>query len=87
MKVAIMPPRNSPQKVRLCQLPGSGVGQMRKGGARRVLSSSKSRMRPAVSPQAKTRNVMAGGTKQIPFAEMRQVVDGFATAVAGSSHV
>src|SRR5207344_2705036 len=84
MKVATMPPRNSPQKVRLCQLPGSGVGQMRKGGARRVRSSSRSRMRPAVSPQAKTRSVMAEGTKQIPFAEMRQVVDGFATAAGPS---
>jgi hypothetical protein len=30
---------------------------------------------------------MAGGTKQIPFAEMRQIVDGLAAAVAGSSQV
>jgi len=67
-------------------LPGSGVGQMRKGGARRVRSRNRSRMMPALSPQAKTRYVMAWGTNQIPFAEMRQVVDGFATAVAASSH-
>ena len=32
-KVASHAPRNRPQKVRLCQLPGSGVGQMRNGGA------------------------------------------------------
>jgi hypothetical protein len=37
-------------------------------------------MMPALRPQAKTRYVMAWGTNQIPFAEMRQVVDGFATA-------
>ena len=32
-RVAVMPPRNKLQNVRLCQLPGSGAGQTRKGGA------------------------------------------------------
>src|SRR5262249_25312329 len=86
-KIASQLPRNRPQKVRLCQLPGSGVGQMRKGGARRVRSSRRSRMSPAVNPQAKTKNVMAPGAKQIPFAKMRQAFDGFATPVVDRSQL
>ena len=67
-KVATMPPRNRPQKVRLCQLPGSGVGQMRKGGASRVRSSRRSSVTPAMRPAAKTKSVkdksiMARGQK------------------------
>ena len=56
-KVATMPPRNNPQKARLCQLPGSGVGQMRKGGAKRVRQQEKvedERRRQA--PQAKIKS-------------------------------
>src|SRR5215471_6518264 len=64
--------------MRLRQLPGSGVGQMRKGGTKSVQSRSRSRMSPAVSAQAKTGSVMARRANQIPFAEMRQAVDGFA---------
>src|SRR5262245_30539162 len=79
-KVASPAPRNSAQNVTLCQLPGSGVGQMRNGGASSVRSRKRSRMSPAVSPQADTTNVMVRGQDQIPFAVMRQVADGFATA-------
>ncbi len=50
-----MPPRNSPQKVRLCQLPGSGVGQMRKGGANSVRSSKKSSATPAAETRSEDR--------------------------------
>jgi len=49
-----MPLRNRPQKVRLCQLPGAGVGQMRKGGKKRVRNSSESRVRPTRRPAEKT---------------------------------
>ena len=52
-KVSDQPPRNKPQKVRLCQLPGSGVGQMRKGGANSVRRRRRSSVRPAMRPWRK----------------------------------
>src|SRR5262245_42530364 len=75
-----MPPRNNVQKVRLCQLPGSGVGQMRKGGARSVRNRSKLRMAPALSPAAKTKSLrpnsfMRWARKQIRFADLQQSAD------------
>src|SRR4029078_3516541 len=67
-KVSTMPPRNKPQKVRLCQLPGSGVGQLRKGGKRRGRRERRSRVEPASRPVAKTKlvkdkSIMARGQK------------------------
>src|SRR5262249_61023382 len=56
-KAATIPPRNRPQYVRLCQLPGSGVGQIRKGGASKVRSSKRSSVAPAIKPSAKTKLV------------------------------
>src|SRR5262249_61629372 len=56
-KAATTPPRNRPQNVRLCQLPGSGVGQIRKGGASKVRSSKRSSVAPAIKPAAKTKLV------------------------------
>src|SRR4029450_1289353 len=75
-----MPPRNNDQKVRLCQLPGSGVGQMRKGGARSVRSRSKLRMAPAPNPATKTKSFrpnsfMRWARKQIRFADLQQTAD------------
>jgi hypothetical protein len=67
-KVSTMPLRNNPQKVRLCQLPGSGVGQMRKGGASSVRSRRRSKVTPVIRLVAKTKpvkdkSIMARGQK------------------------
>src|SRR5262245_39187092 len=80
-----MPPRNNVQKVRLCQLPGSGVGQMRNGGARSVRSRSRSRMVPAPSAVAKTKSFrpnsfMRWARKQIRFADLQQSADSSVSA-------
>ena len=65
-KVAVMPPRNKLQKVRLCQLPGSGVGQMRNGGAVIVRSSSRFSVTPRQDrgeDHVKSKSIMARGQK------------------------
>src|SRR4051794_12907437 len=77
MKVSTMPPRNSDQKVRLCQLPGAGVGQMRNGGAKRVRASRRSRVSPAIRPDAKTIIVMHW-EKPESFCRFTTAVDVFA---------
>ncbi len=76
-----MPPRNKPQKVRLCQLPGSGVGQMRNGRSEQRAQEKK--IERDAGDEARRENQIGEGQidhgarakKQIRFADLRQRAD------------
>lgn len=53
-KVSTMPARNNVQNVTLCQVPGPGVGQIQKGGEKRVLSIREFSVMPTIRPPTKT---------------------------------